>query len=406
MEWVAKRVWKYISTYNNFIFFRKSFHIEHLSEVEAFDCAIFADTRYQLFINGRFVGRGPAPFDPRYARYDRYTPVELLREGENVIGVLGCYYGNPTGDCIPYTGGGMVFQGELTLSGGRTVVVGSDESWRCKPATCWFPPITRRSGWRSLIEWYDARWYPEHWHEPDFDDSAWLPVNAASRPLTAWVEGGEFSEREIGYMQFPQHELTGARWVGRVAWQDEPANVIRYGIREYAPEIGGPVTDLLQTPTHDLQLPLVVKEVPAGQCTYLVFDFGKEVTGRLGFEVEAAAGTIIDLTVKEVAGEQAFMFSVPHYNSWNRYTCREGAQTWQVFDYDCYRYAQLAIHNTQGPVTLRRVWCEEQRYPLEYRGSFTCSDPAVNRVWEACRYTIELTTEDVIVDVANREVGA
>ena len=53
MEWVAKRVWKYISTYNNFIFFRKSFHIEHLSEVEAFDCAIFADTRYQLFINGR-----------------------------------------------------------------------------------------------------------------------------------------------------------------------------------------------------------------------------------------------------------------------------------------------------------------------------------------------------------------
>ena len=155
---------------------------------------------------------GPAPFIC-YARYDRYTPVELLHEGENVIGVLGCYYGNPTGDCIPYTGGGMVFQGELTLSGGRTVVVGSDESWRCKPATCWFPPITRRSGWRSLIEWYDARWYPEHWHEPGFDDSAWLPVNAASRPLTAWVEGGEFSD-VIGYIIL-RRRLAGARGGGR-----------------------------------------------------------------------------------------------------------------------------------------------------------------------------------------------
>ena len=71
--------------------FRKTFVIK--GKVKFAKIKMFADTHYQLFINGVFIEFGPVRFDPRYPLYDTHDIAPYLREGNNVIAVLVNYFG-------------------------------------------------------------------------------------------------------------------------------------------------------------------------------------------------------------------------------------------------------------------------------------------------------------------------
>src|SRR5512135_2350884 len=57
---------------------------------------VTVDGRYQLFVNGTRVGRGPARCDPLHQRTDTYDVCAYLRAGDNVIGLLVHVYGVDT----------------------------------------------------------------------------------------------------------------------------------------------------------------------------------------------------------------------------------------------------------------------------------------------------------------------
>src|SRR5512138_3926293 len=48
---------------------------------------LFAHTHYELRVNGRFVGWGPARGYPEFPTYDTYDLAPHLRAGRNVIAV-------------------------------------------------------------------------------------------------------------------------------------------------------------------------------------------------------------------------------------------------------------------------------------------------------------------------------
>jgi hypothetical protein len=66
--------------------FRRDFEITALSESAVLH--VFAYTRYQLFVNGEYVGRGPNRFENRRPEYDSWNVRERLRPGRNVVAVL------------------------------------------------------------------------------------------------------------------------------------------------------------------------------------------------------------------------------------------------------------------------------------------------------------------------------
>ena len=80
---------------NQFCCFRKTFELA--SGCIGSELRIIVDTKYKLFVNGAFVGRGPCRFDLHWAQYDTYDIVPYLREGTNTIAVLALYHGYGTG---------------------------------------------------------------------------------------------------------------------------------------------------------------------------------------------------------------------------------------------------------------------------------------------------------------------
>lgn len=130
---------------------------------------ITADTRYQLHVNGRFVGRGPPQSQPYFQYYDQQDVSRCLTQGLNCVGVIVNYVGN-----LPDTRGGLL--AELADADGN-VLLATDAGWRVCRAAAWQEHtfMFRMNKATPYQEVFDARRFPAGWSEAGFDDSQWQP---------------------------------------------------------------------------------------------------------------------------------------------------------------------------------------------------------------------------------------
>ncbi|RYG66778.1 alpha-L-rhamnosidase, partial [bacterium] len=135
----------------------------------------------------------------------------------------------------------------------------------------------------------------------------------------------------------------------------------------------------------------------------LLLDFGKEIIGYHQFEVVAAAGTILDWHGFEFIQPDGRLNFTEELNNSFRYVCREGNQTYQSYHRRGFQYCHLTIRNQTGPVQLRGVQVLFNTYPQAKRGSFACSDPNLDRIWEVGAHTLRLCAEDTYTDCPTYE---
>ena len=103
---------------NLFCMFRRNFTCG--SQVAKAVLNIFADTIYELHVNGTYVNFGPVRFDPLFPLYDSHDITKLLRPGRNSIAVLVNYFGCKTYKSIP-AGAGMIAWGGFETENGEKI---------------------------------------------------------------------------------------------------------------------------------------------------------------------------------------------------------------------------------------------------------------------------------------------
>ena len=134
---------------------------------------ITAFSQYVLYVNGRYVGCGPAPSEFRHPLLDEYGTDELgLRRGRNVLAVL-ChnpYVGTLHGPRVP---GGLWAALQVGSARGGWVTVATDRRWRVEAAED-FGGCAPRLYWTAgFTEVRDTRREPAGWTEPGFRDGRW-----------------------------------------------------------------------------------------------------------------------------------------------------------------------------------------------------------------------------------------
>ena len=106
-------------------FFRKNFSVKDkpVASAKAF---ITGDDLYKLYLNGSFVGEGPAQSYPADYRYNCFDVKDLIKSGENAVGVHVYYQGlfniylvSADNLC------GMIAQIEITYSDGEKEIFAS-----------------------------------------------------------------------------------------------------------------------------------------------------------------------------------------------------------------------------------------------------------------------------------------
>jgi hypothetical protein len=126
---------------------------------------ITADARYMLWVNGEFVGRGPARGYPFAQPYDEFDIAPFLREGENWIAAqvyqfgpgVGAFGMSDKGSGVYVSTGktGLIIEGELVCT---------DGTWQVRRADWHLPELAPYMyGCFGFQEFKDARREPAGW---------------------------------------------------------------------------------------------------------------------------------------------------------------------------------------------------------------------------------------------------
>jgi hypothetical protein len=399
---------------NRFCYFRRCFRLD--VPADSAEALVSADGRYQLFLNGRLLGRGPARGSPDLQPFDRYDITPHVRKGQNCLALLVHAYGRHTSWYeLPgplhrrhFGSGGLFVQADLRC-GGRLLAIDSDGEWRCREADAWRRDVP--GGCLGFVEVYDAGAEPPGWRDPAFDDSSWEPAEVLRRP-------GENDSPDT--IPFP---VMIERMTPPPAESFEPGRRVLQGfaVRFADPGADGPdLFDEMKAEDHrkcrienpdfclDPERKAVINTT-AGRGVCLVIDFGRIVTGRAGFSVETArAGALIDFACGEYLdrdGRVVLSAGVPGVNvpQVHRYRARAGVQRFERFEWEGFRYLQMVVHRADAPLALFGVGARVTVSPAEGRGRFDSSDPLLNRIWETGVRTLRACRQDSFMDCPTRE---
>ena len=159
----------------------------------------------------------------------------------------------------------------------------------------------------------------------------------------------------------------------------------------------------LSAVVHDIQSQAVfspetilMQASPAEGDHEMIFDMGVEVSGFLSFSVESAGNAEIDFRFFEYLAS-----GVPEIpddlDTSLRYLCASGRGEFRSLVRRGFRY--IAIRSRAGTeVKISGLYVDEQLFPLERRGAFTSGDGVLDEIWCMCRRTVELCSEDSLVD--------
>jgi hypothetical protein len=396
---------------NSFVLFRKEFELaEKLVRAVGW---MTADSRYRLTVNGQRVQWGPAPCDPRQLDVDPIDLTALLKPGKNVIGVEVLYYGIGEGT---WAAGkpGLLFHALITPEQGEPLRIVSDPSWLCLIDRAHPPAQPKRWFLRALQEEFDARLHPYGWDTVEFqalDD--WMPASVlpvpADKPAacggymtTDSIDNAALAVSALRARQIPpvrETMVAAAKLAdsGLVNWKRDPLDWFDFRVPKSF-EIARPAQvepigpGAWQLPTTDER-----------NGVFVTYEFAEQIVGFPGFEIEAPAGTIVELMTQEAHDPQATPWLDNHFYAWTRFICREGVNRFEAFDYESLRWLQLHVRGANAPVTIRNVSVRRRMYPWQHEPIARCSDPALQKLFNASVNTLYNSAIETAVDGMGRE---
>lgn len=236
-----------LSSSNVWRYFRR--RVDAPADLERATLLVTADSRYELSLNGQYVGRGPVRSFPWAYSYDLYDVTPHLRRGQpNVMAALVNYLGDHT---MGYIRGDHGFLCELILerAGGEIQRIGSDAAWRTLHCAQFNSAAPRIALQLEFEEQVDARQDAPDWAAMDFDDSAWAsaieigPVGCAPWSTLAPRTIPFLSEDPVQPVQIKAVELarprSGPMWSVDLR---EHTRTMRTGFRSAPPGERGSIT--------------------------------------------------------------------------------------------------------------------------------------------------------------------
>ncbi|HLF88817.1 MAG TPA: hypothetical protein VI451_07745 [Anaerolineales bacterium] len=172
------------------VLFRATF--SRPSQVENIRLHIFADTRYEVWIDGQWLGRGPTRFTTTYHEYDIY-PLEPLGTGTHQIAVLVQWSPDSrrSESTTPYLQAVIIGENNQLYQ----ILEGTGPHWKTLVSTAWQAQaaLVHPGQLIGFTELMDFREFPWGWTQPAFDDQSWQ--NAVNLPLSQG--GAECRPRSI-----------------------------------------------------------------------------------------------------------------------------------------------------------------------------------------------------------------
>lgn len=355
--------------------------------------SITADSRYKLWVNGRFVARGPARSHPHAQAVDQLEIAEYLHGGHNTLAVQ--VY-QPGYSHFSYVHRGMAgLLAQLVCDGRAELVTGP--TWRTRrdfSFTATVPPV---SIYISGVEKRNLN-LANNWIESAYDDADWSTAR-----IVAPLNGYPWTTMQIRSLPLLlERELETTLVETRIgsdvtADQPDPHLALRDGW--LAAEKRSFSTN------DDGWFPVSLN---SGESAYWLFDLGRGHSCQGWAEVKEASGheqLAISYSEKTDNG-QVYLSDPATYcrvRMTDCYQLRPGDQRVEPF---ALRGGRLLLFQLTGPTSTDfqvRFHTRGAEYPLSIERELTTSDPLLDQIITMCEETLRACLLDGFVDNPWRE---
>ena len=299
---------------------------------------------FELYLNGRQVGdrmMDPALSGPaRRVFYVTFDVTQQLARGPNAVGALlgnGRFFPLRAGGHINFGYPKLLLQMQVDYADGTSELITSDERWKLTTQG----PIRANNEYDG--EEYDARMAMDGWAAPGFDDSAWRPAQRVKSP-------GELQAQMMEPM----------RAVERI----RPVSVTR------------------------------------GKAGAYIVDFGRVLYGNCRLKVSGKAGTKLQLRSAYSLKPDGTLKMEPNRSALctDIYILRgRGTETWNPH-FKGQGFRLVEVTGFPGVPTADNFEGLIINTDLAPVGSFTCSNPLLNRIFDNVRRTQQLFMRSVPMD--------
>ncbi|SFL26572.1 Alpha-L-rhamnosidase N-terminal domain-containing protein [Paenibacillus sp. 1_12] len=305
-----------------------------------------ADDYYKVYINGQFVGQGPAQGNYFHYYYNRFDITPYLQKGNNVIAVHVYYQGLI---CRSYNSGdyrqGLI--AEVSVDG--RLVAKTDETWM----------VTRNKAYASggiigyntqYLEHIDNRLQPVGWQELAYQETDWTPASVHADD---------------------DHQL-----------------------------------QLQPTPPLAVYTVKPAKVKPLAEGGYIL-DFGGELTGQFKMRAHGRQGQIIELRCgEELFDNERVRYEMRCNCTYQElWTLSGDHDELDQYDYKAFRYVEV-LADSSIHIDIDSFAAVVRHYPLDEEAcQFESSDSMLNAIWTICTNGLKFGSQENYVDCPSREKG-
>jgi hypothetical protein len=300
---------------------------------------ISADVSYRLWVNGRLVSRGPADVGRDYDR-EEHGP-RWLYDGRDLTAF--------------FRKGENVIAAEVFTTG-----FGISRVSRGSPGFLFQADVVSPNGTHYLVK----------------SDPGWSGLSEAARQEGTFDLRKEAADwRSIGFDDSNWSSCIAVRniWTPLAASEIPAQMEVRYPAKSKP------------------SLPVAIDRASS---VSIVYD--RVIAAYPSLKIDGVSGATLRIVPGEREGQQSRVCTL---------TLRDGIQTYEYPFYDSFSVLKLEFDHipTNHVVRILDVSANFTSQPISYRGSFECSDPKLNRLWDTCRWLTQICMQDHHLDSPNHQ---
>lgn len=369
--------------------FRKAFTRTQVQGT--FPVLISADNQYELYVNGKFVARGPAKGDLDHWNFDRVDLAPFLTAGQNTLAARVWNAGKYRQEAQISFMTGFILQGETP----EAAVINTDKSWKCRQDNSYRPvPVSvygPRPGLIGMYGYYvagpgdrvDMSLKVKGWQQPDFTDTDWPAAKPISRGIPRNAVGMDAREPwRLVDPGIPAMERTPERFaaVRRSAGVTPPPGF---------PAVTGQL------------------KIPARTTATILIDQGYLTNAFPVFSFSGGADAVVVATYAEALYEEDLRTKgnrnvVDGKTILGRqdsiFTDGSGAQTFSPLSYRTYRFVEMSITTAGDPLVIDDISAVAVAYPFRQKAILETPLATMDTIMDIGWRTARMCAMDTYMD--------
>lgn len=359
--------------------FRKTFELD--SEARQFIIHVSADNRYKLYVNGKYVGNGPARGDLLKWYFESYDIAPFLQKGKNTIAAVVWNFATNRPSAQISSNTGFILQGNSLVESN----VNTNSSWLVIKDSAYAPiPVNINQYYvTGPGERLTSAFHPWQWRDSGFNDSNWLRAQELDngKPVKSITNYGEVARYVLYPREIPAMEQLPQRFAA-IRRADLP------GIKPAV--LKG--EELLVIPTRQTIKILLDQSYLTAAYPVLRFSKGKDAEIKLTyaeslFTDKLEKGNRNEVENKKIIGNQDIVIADGGTN-----------RIFEPLWWRAFRYVELEIITREEPLIINDLYSIATGYPFEEKATFNCSDTTFKSIWNVGWHTQRLCAGETYFD--------